>query len=96
MLDVPSTDHVIAAGIAHAAETDVESLRGHFFQLDLYWLERDWADPAIVGGALRYGPDRIEIDSEHARQLADKVRAAIDSAIAGSVIHRPTPCRQGH
>lgn len=96
MLDVPSTGQLFAAGIAHASEIDVESLRGHFFQLDLYWLERDWADFAIVGGALRFGPDRIAIDSEHARKLADKVRATIDSAIAGSVIHRPTHCRQGH
>lgn len=96
MLDVPSTGQIVAAGIAHAAETDVESLRGHFFQLELYWLEGDWTDSAIVGGALRFGPDRVAIDTEHARQLADKVRAAIDSAIAGSVIYRPTYCRQRH
>ncbi len=53
MLDVPIPGQVVAAGIAHAAETDVESLRGHFFQLDLYWLERDWADSAMGRGAVK-------------------------------------------
>lgn len=96
MLDVPIPAKVVAAGIADVAETDVESLRGHFFQLDLYWLERDGTESAIVGGSLRFGPDRLAIDAEHARQLADRVRAAIDSAIAGSVIHRPAHCQKGH
>ena len=96
MLDVPGKQQIVGLAHGHAGGTDTESLRGHFFQLDLLWVEGDWADSGIVGGALHFGPDRIALDPEHARQLADKVRAAIDTAVSGSIIHRPTRCQGGH
>lgn len=96
MLDVPIPARVVAAEVDQTSETDVESLRGHFFQLDLFLVESDFSGEAIVGATLHFGSDRIALDQEHARQLADRVRAAIDSAIAGSVVHRPTHCQQGH
>jgi hypothetical protein len=72
---------------------DTESLRGHFFQLYLYLLP---VDGELVGGALQYGQDRIALDPDHACQLAGRVRAAIDNAVAGGVIHRPRGCSGGH
>ena len=96
MLDVPIPARVAAVEVGQSSETDVESLRGHFFQLDILWAESQLSGATIVGGTLHFGSDRIALDHEHARQLADRVRAAIDSAIAGSVVHRPTHCQQGH
>jgi hypothetical protein len=72
----------------------VECLHGHFFKLDLFSIEGGCTGPSLIGGALHCGPDRIALDFEHARQLADRVRAAIDNCVAGSIIHRPA-CRDG-
>ena len=79
----------------HTAERIiVECLHGHFFKLDLFSIDGGCAEPSLIGGALHFGPDRIALDLEHARQLADRVRAAIDNCVAGSIIHRPA-CRDG-
>lgn len=79
----------------HSAERIiVECLHGHFFKLDLFSIDGGCAGPSLIGGALHFGPDRIALDLEHACQLADRVRAAIDNCIAGSIIHRPA-CRDG-
>jgi hypothetical protein len=78
---------------AHSAERiTVECLNGHFFKLELFSIDGDFVEPSLIGGALQFGPDRIVLDAEHARQLADRVRAAIDNSVAGSIIHRPA-CR---
>jgi hypothetical protein len=80
---------------SHPAERiNVECLHGHFFKLDLFSIDGGFAEPSLIGGALQFGQDRIALDPEHARQLADRVRAAIDNCVAGSIIHRPA-CRDG-
>ena len=94
MHEMPIT-HLADAMAGHPAERiDVECLRGHFFKLDLFSICGDCTDASLIGGALHFGSDRIALDPEHARQLADRVRAAIDNSVAGSVIHRPA-CRDG-
>jgi hypothetical protein len=81
----------------HSVERiDVEYLRGHFFKFELFSIDSGCAEPSLIGGALQFGPDRIELDPEHARQLADRVRAGIDNSVAGSIIHRPAYRDGGH
>jgi hypothetical protein len=86
MPDVLATDS--------AERITVESLKGHFFKLELFSIDGDFVEPSLIGGVLQFGPDRISLDPEHARQLADRVRTAIDNSVAGSIIHRPV-CRDG-
>ncbi len=85
------------ADVMAARSTDrisVECLQGHFFKLELFSIDGGCAKPSLIGGSLQFGPDRIALDAEHARQLADRVRAGIDNSIAGSIIYRPV-CREG-
>jgi hypothetical protein len=93
MLDGPASHCLEVTALGFVDQIDTETLRGHFFRLDLYSLE---GDDSLVGGALHFGPDRIALDPAHAVQLADRVRAAIDNCVAGSIIHRPAACREGH
>jgi hypothetical protein len=79
-----------------AERISVECLNGHFFKLELFSIDGGCAEPSLIGGALQFGPDRIQLDAEHARQLADRVRAGIDNIIAGSIIHHPVCCEGGH
>ena len=82
---------------AHSADRiDVECLHGHFFKLDLFSIDAGFAEPSLIGGALQFGKDRITLDPEQSRQLADRVRAAIDNSVAGSIIHRPACPDGGH
>lgn len=77
-----------------AERTIFEGLHGHFFQLDLFSMDGGCGQTSLIGGALRCGPDRIALDLDHPRQLADRVRAAIDNCVAGSII-QPPACRDG-
>jgi hypothetical protein len=96
MLDRPTSKSGIAAALALAGDIDVEILRGHFFQLDLYSWSAEASPPGIIGGVLHFGQDQIELDREHACQMADRARAALDNCVAGTIIHRPGRCREGH
>lgn len=88
-------DQLADAMACHSAERiEVEYLRGHFFKLELFSIDGGLAEPGLIGGALHFGTDRIALDPEHACQLADRVRAAIDNSVAGSIIHHPA-CRDG-
>ena len=80
---------------SHPAEKTIfEGLRGHFFQLDLFSIDGGCGETSLTGGALRCGSECIALDLDHARQLADRVRAAIDNCVAGSII-QPPACRDG-
>ena len=54
-----------------------------------------WRDD-LVSKARGSTAERLKsiLDAMYARQLADRVRAAIDNCVAGSIIHRPA-CRDG-
>jgi hypothetical protein len=80
----------------HNSAFDVEILRGHFFKLDLFEIENDIGEKCVMGGSLQYGTDSVTLDPDHARHLANQVRAAIDGAIAGTVMQRPSHCSKGH
>ena len=94
MREIPF-DQLADVMAAHSAERiSVECLYGHFFKLELFSIDGGCAEPRLISGALQFGPDRIALDPEHARQLADRVRAGIDNSVAGSIIHPPA-CRDG-
>lgn len=80
----------------HDDAFDVEILRGHFFELDLFEIENGFGKKCVVGGSLQYGADSVALDPDHARHLANHVRAAIDNAIAGVVINRLGHCPKSH
>ena len=94
MREVPVIQLADMTATHPAEKTIIEDLRGHFFQLDLFSIDGGCGETSLIGGALRCGPDRIALDLDHARQLAERVRAAIDNCVAGSIIHRPA-CRDG-
>lgn len=71
----------------------VEKLRGHFFELDLFIIEESQSP---VGGTLQFGADNIPLERDHACHLADRVRSAIDNAIAGTIVHRSGENMGGH
>lgn len=93
MFEDPASQCLEATALGFVDQIDTETLRGHFFQLDLYSLE---GDDSLIGGALHFGTDCLTLDPNHASQLADRVRAAIDNCVAGSIIHHPAACRGGH
>ena len=79
-------DQLADAMACHSAQRiEVEHLRGHFFKLELFSIDGGLAEQSLIGGALHFGTDRIALDPEHACQLADRVRAAIDNSVAGSI-----------
>jgi hypothetical protein len=94
MHDMPTNPLADVMASHPAARIIVEHLHGHFFKLELFSIDGGCAEPNLIGGALRFGPDCIALDLEHARHLADRVRAAIDNCVTGSIIHRPA-CRDG-
>ena len=96
MHEMPITPPAEAMAGHSSQGVKVERLRGHFFKLDLFSICGDCADANPVGGALHFGSDRIALDSEHACQLADRVRAAIDNSVAGAIVHRPVSRDGGH
>ena len=87
----------LADATCHSAQRiEVEYLRGHFFKLELFSFDGGLAESGVIGGALHFGTNRIALDPEHACQLADRVRAAIDNSVAGSIIHHPAWRDEGH
>jgi hypothetical protein len=96
MLDPAPLSTQPALASRHNGPFEVEILRGHFFRLDLFEVENGVGEKCVTGGSLQYGIESITLDTDHAHHLADQVRAAIDNAIAGSVMHRPSLCSTGH
>ena len=87
----------LADATCHSAQRiEVEYLRGHFFKLELFSFDGGLAESGVIGSALHFGTNRIALDPEHACQLADRVRAAIDNSVAGSIIHHPACRDEGH
>jgi hypothetical protein len=73
-----------------------EEIRGHFFVLRLYAIAQADGSCSLTDGVLEFGTETVRLDREHAAHLEDRVRAAIDNCVAGSIIHRPAACRDGH
>lgn len=93
MLDVLVSQEANGLAASSPGEIEVETIRGHFFELDLFFTE---SGQGPVSGTLQFGLERITLEPDHACHLADRVRSAIDNAVAGTIVHSSGHITEGH
>jgi hypothetical protein len=65
----------------------VDHIVGHSLHLELLLSPMSGPDGECCGGYLSAGSTRVWLDADHARNCAERARAAIDHALLGAFPH---------